>query len=146
LLIKLLFTCKCYLGLQYLSIFYKMIDHSWRESSPDRIKIDQSGAEKLNSLLRRTIFSQSVVKCGISKKIWENVFHSFPDREITCPPCFFVYHCQHAKLNTQPIVKKFFSSLVNLTVLGSWLVNFESVGTTFSPTVIDHFIKYWKIL
>jgi hypothetical protein len=28
-----------------LSIFYKMIDHSWRESSPDRIKIDQSGAE-----------------------------------------------------------------------------------------------------
>jgi hypothetical protein len=28
-----------------------------------------------------------------------NVFHSFPDREITCPPCFFVYYCQHAKLN-----------------------------------------------
>ena len=27
------------------------------------------------------------------------VFHSFPDREITCPPCFFVYFCQHAKLN-----------------------------------------------
>ena len=43
--IKLLFTCKWYLGLQYRSIFYKMIDHSWRESSPDRIKIDQSGAE-----------------------------------------------------------------------------------------------------
>ena len=43
--IKLLFACKWYLGLQYLSIFYKMIDHSWRESSPDRIKIDQSGAE-----------------------------------------------------------------------------------------------------
>jgi hypothetical protein len=34
-----------HVGLQYLSIFYKMIDHSWRESSPDRIKIDQSGAE-----------------------------------------------------------------------------------------------------
>jgi hypothetical protein len=43
--IKLLFTCKWYLGLQYISIFYKMIDHSWRESSPDRIKINQSGAE-----------------------------------------------------------------------------------------------------
>jgi hypothetical protein len=43
--IKLLFTCKWYLGLQYVSIFHKMIDHSWRESSPDRIKIDQSGAE-----------------------------------------------------------------------------------------------------
>jgi hypothetical protein len=28
-----------------------------------------------------------------------NVFHSFPDREITCLPCFFVYYCQHAKLN-----------------------------------------------
>ena len=28
-----------------------------------------------------------------------NVFHSFPDREITCPPYFFVYYCQHAKLN-----------------------------------------------
>jgi hypothetical protein len=28
-----------------------------------------------------------------------NVFHSFPDREITCPPCFCVYYCQHAKLN-----------------------------------------------
>jgi hypothetical protein len=28
-----------------------------------------------------------------------NVFHSFPDWEITCPPCFFVYYCQHAKLN-----------------------------------------------
>ena len=28
-----------------------------------------------------------------------NVFHSFSDREITCPPCFFVYYCQHAKLN-----------------------------------------------
>ena len=28
-----------------------------------------------------------------------NVFHSFPDREITCPPCFFAYYCQHAKLN-----------------------------------------------
>ena len=28
-----------------------------------------------------------------------NVFHSFPDRKITCPPCFFVYYCQHAKLN-----------------------------------------------
>ena len=28
-----------------------------------------------------------------------NLFHSFPDREITCPPCFFVYYCQHAKLN-----------------------------------------------
>jgi hypothetical protein len=28
-----------------------------------------------------------------------NVFHSFPDREITCPPCFFVYYCQYAKLN-----------------------------------------------
>jgi methyl coenzyme M reductase subunit C len=28
-----------------------------------------------------------------------NVFHSFPDREITCPPCFFTYYCQHAKLN-----------------------------------------------
>jgi hypothetical protein len=28
-----------------------------------------------------------------------NVFHSFPDREITCPPCFFVYYCQHAMLN-----------------------------------------------
>jgi hypothetical protein len=28
-----------------------------------------------------------------------NVFHSFPDREIKCPPCFFVYYCQHAKLN-----------------------------------------------
>ena len=27
-----------------------------------------------------------------------NVFHSFPDWEITCPPCFFVYYCQHAKL------------------------------------------------
>jgi hypothetical protein len=27
------------------------------------------------------------------------VFHSFPDREITCLPCFFVYYCQHAKLN-----------------------------------------------
>jgi hypothetical protein len=35
---------------------------------------------------------------------------------------------------------------VNLIVLGTWLVNFYSVGTTFSPTVIDHFIKYWKIL
>jgi hypothetical protein len=23
-----------------------------------------------------------------------NVFHSFPDREITCPPCFFVYYRQ----------------------------------------------------
>jgi hypothetical protein len=43
--IKLLFTCKWYLGLQYLSILYKIIDHSWRESSPDRIIIDQSGAE-----------------------------------------------------------------------------------------------------
>jgi hypothetical protein len=21
-----------------------------------------------------------------------NVFHSFPDRKITCPPCFFVYY------------------------------------------------------
>jgi hypothetical protein len=28
-----------------------------------------------------------------------NMFHSFPDREITCLPCFFVYYCQHAKLN-----------------------------------------------
>ena len=28
-----------------------------------------------------------------------NVLHSFPDREITCPPCIFVYYCQHAKLN-----------------------------------------------
>jgi hypothetical protein len=28
-----------------------------------------------------------------------NVFHSFPDREITCLPCFFIYYCQHAKLN-----------------------------------------------
>ena len=28
-----------------------------------------------------------------------NVFHSFPDQEITCLPCFFVYYCQHAKLN-----------------------------------------------
>ena len=28
-----------------------------------------------------------------------NVFHSFPDRKITCPPCFFAYYCQHAKLN-----------------------------------------------
>ena len=28
-----------------------------------------------------------------------NVFHSFPDREITCLPCCFVYYCQHAKLN-----------------------------------------------
>ena len=28
-----------------------------------------------------------------------NVFHSYPDREITCLPCFFVYYCQHAKLN-----------------------------------------------
>ena len=28
-----------------------------------------------------------------------NVFHSFPYRKITCPPCFFVYYCQHAKLN-----------------------------------------------
>jgi hypothetical protein len=28
-----------------------------------------------------------------------NVFHSFPDREITCLPCFFVYYCQHAKLD-----------------------------------------------
>ena len=28
-----------------------------------------------------------------------NVFHSFPDREIICLPCFFVYYCQHAKLN-----------------------------------------------
>jgi CTP synthase (UTP-ammonia lyase) len=24
-----------------------------------------------------------------------NVFHSFPDREITCLPCFFAYYCQH---------------------------------------------------
>ena len=22
-----------------------------------------------------------------------NVFHSFPEREIKCPPCFFVYYC-----------------------------------------------------
>ena len=74
--IKLLFTCKWYLGLQYLSIFYKMIDHRWRESSPDRIKIDQSGCrEQLNSLVRRTIFSQSVVKCGNNKKIRETIFH-----------------------------------------------------------------------
>ena len=51
-----------------------MIDHSWRESSPDRIKIDQSGAEKLNSLLRRTIFSQSVAKCGNNKKIRKKDF------------------------------------------------------------------------
>jgi hypothetical protein len=29
----------------------------------------------------------------------KNVFHSFQDREITCLPCFFVYYCQHAKLN-----------------------------------------------
>ena len=43
--IKLLFTCKWYLGLHYLLIFYKMIDNSWRENSPDRIKIDQSGAK-----------------------------------------------------------------------------------------------------
>ena len=28
-----------------------------------------------------------------------NVFHSFPDWEITCLPCFFVYYCQHAKLD-----------------------------------------------
>jgi hypothetical protein len=28
-----------------------------------------------------------------------NVFHSFPDQEITCLLCFFVYYCQHAKLN-----------------------------------------------
>jgi hypothetical protein len=28
-----------------------------------------------------------------------NVLHSFPDREITCPPYFCVYYCQHAKLN-----------------------------------------------
>ena len=28
-----------------------------------------------------------------------NVFHSFPDREITCLPCFFVCYCQHAKLD-----------------------------------------------
>jgi hypothetical protein len=43
--IKLILTCKWYLGLQYLSIFYKMIDHIWRESIPERIQIDQSGAE-----------------------------------------------------------------------------------------------------
>jgi hypothetical protein len=43
-----------------------------------------------------------------------NVFHSFPDWEITCLPCFFVYYCQHAKLNissyentnkTQPLLQ-----------------------------------------
>jgi hypothetical protein len=28
-----------------------------------------------------------------------NVLHSFTDREITCLPCFFVYYCQHAKLD-----------------------------------------------
>jgi hypothetical protein len=28
-----------------------------------------------------------------------NVFHSFPDQEITCLSCLFVYYCQHAKLN-----------------------------------------------
>ena len=36
------------------------------------------------------------VVCIINRN---NVFHSFPDWEITCPQCFFVYYCQHAKLN-----------------------------------------------
>ena len=73
--IKLLFTCKWYLGLQYLSIFYKMIDHSWRESSPDRIKIGPIRCrEQLNSLVRRKKNSQSVVKCGNNKKIREKDF------------------------------------------------------------------------
>ena len=42
-----------------------------------------------------------------------NVFHTFPDREITCPPCFFVYYCQHAKLNISWIVWTLFHKIIN---------------------------------
>jgi hypothetical protein len=45
-------------------------------------------------------FAQILYFVGVVRIInRNNVFHSFPDREITCPPCFFVYYCQHAKLN-----------------------------------------------
>ena len=27
-----------------------------------------------------------------------NVFHPFPDREITCPPCFFVHYLSTCKV------------------------------------------------
>ena len=45
-------------------------------------------------------FAQILYFVGEVRIINRNhVFHSFPDREITCPPCFLVYYCQHAKLN-----------------------------------------------
>ena len=36
-----------------------------------------------------------------------------PDREITCPPCFFVYYCQHAKLNISEIVWTLLHKIIN---------------------------------
>ena len=76
-----------------ISFFFFYLPLMWR---PDffLVQLPYLGLYNVQDFAQILYFVGGV--CIINRN---NVFHSFPDQEITCLPCFFIYYCQHAKLN-----------------------------------------------